>query len=67
TGDANWDVIIHFDPCRPRHCSGCVLESCPVRSEPFAERASFEALDPTREDESLDEGTPLGIDTRINS
>jgi len=67
TGDSNWDVIIHFDPCRPRHCSGCVLESCPVRSEPFAKRASFEALDPTREDESLDEGIPLGIDTKVNS
>lgn len=64
---SNWDVIIHYDPCRPRHCAGCMMSSCPVRSEPFVERESFETLDPTREDESLDEGIPLAMKTEANS
>lgn len=53
------DVIVHFDPCRPRHCRGCVVEACPVREAPFVvrERISFERA--TREDETLDSGTPL--------
>ncbi|CAG0948965.1 Manganese efflux system protein MneP [Myxococcaceae bacterium] len=29
------DVIVHFDPCRPRHCSSCRVEACPLREAPF--------------------------------
>ena len=36
------DVIIHFDPCRPRHCSRCNLEDCAIRREPQTWPAHFE-------------------------
>ncbi len=55
-----WDVIIHYDPCRPRHCGSCKMERCPVRSERFSAREPFDVVGSTREDESLDEGIPLG-------
>lgn len=58
--DPGWDVIIHYDPCRPRHCAACTVEPCSVRSEPFVSRPALTLLDATREDESLDEGLPLG-------
>jgi cation diffusion facilitator family transporter len=29
------DVIVHIDPCTPRHCSACQIENCPVRSTPL--------------------------------
>ena len=32
------DVIVHFDPCRPRQCPGCAMPECPVRSARFEER-----------------------------
>jgi cation diffusion facilitator family transporter len=62
--DHAWDVIIHYDPCRPRHCASCKMDPCPVRSEPFVARAPLTVLETTREDESLDEGTPLGMNPR---
>ena len=62
--DHAWDVIIHYDPCRPRHCANCKMEPCPVRSEPFVTREPLTVFETTREDESLDEGTPLGMITR---
>ena len=31
------DAIVHFDPCRPRHCPACRMEPCPVREAPFRE------------------------------
>jgi cation diffusion facilitator family transporter len=65
--DNPWDVIIHFDPCRPRHCSSCKMSQCPVRSEAFVVRDPLTVLDSTREDETLDEGTPLGMNTRASS
>ncbi|MCP5044351.1 MAG: cation transporter [bacterium] len=58
--EGRWDVIVHYDPCRPRHCARCTMDSCPVRSEAFRVREPFNLLDATREDESLDEGLPLG-------
>jgi cation diffusion facilitator family transporter len=61
-----WDVIIHYDPCRPRHCSGCSMDACPVRSEPFESREAFEVIRSTREDETLDEGIPLSSEPRID-
>jgi len=33
------EAILHFDPCRPHHCSGCIVEPCPVRSTPLAARS----------------------------
>lgn len=53
------EVITHFDPCRPRHCTGCSMEPCSVRSAPFA-RLRLLTLDrATRSDEALDTGTPI--------
>ena len=60
--ERSWDVIIHYDPCRPRHCGGCKMDPCAVRSHPFASREPFELIRATREDETLDEGIPLGAD-----
>jgi cation diffusion facilitator family transporter len=34
------DVVVHLDPCVPRHCAACTMPRCPVRSrqleKPFA-------------------------------
>jgi cation diffusion facilitator family transporter len=54
------DVIIHFDPCRPRHCPGCAMPDCAVRSRALQERAPLTVPDITRQDEDLDDGSPLG-------
>jgi len=32
------ELALHLDPCHPGVCSGCDLDGCPVRSEPFAGR-----------------------------
>jgi cation diffusion facilitator family transporter len=45
------DVIVHFDPCRPRHCPGCAIEGCPVRAAPFGAREPLTLDRATREDE----------------
>ena len=58
------DAIVHFDPCRPRHCRGCQVEDCPVRAEPFAIRQPFSLERATRGDETLDTGQPLEKDER---
>ncbi len=47
------EVIVHFDPCRPRYCAGCPVEACPVRSAPFATRRPLTLERATREDEAL--------------
>jgi divalent metal cation (Fe/Co/Zn/Cd) transporter len=44
------EVIVHFDPCRPRDCASCSLAECPVRSQPFAKRERFTLERATRED-----------------
>jgi cation diffusion facilitator family transporter len=44
------EVIVHFDPCRPRDCSSCAYAECPVRSVPFAKRERFTLERATRED-----------------
>jgi len=36
------DFVVHLDPCRPMHCSGCAMPGCPVRSSPLGERAPFD-------------------------
>lgn len=53
------EVIVHFDPCRPRHCSGCSVEPCPVRAAAFVARRPLDVERATRGDEGLDSGAPL--------
>src|SRR5262245_31412110 len=36
------DFVVHLDPCRPMHCSGCAMPDCPVRSSPLAEPVRFD-------------------------
>ena len=54
------DVIVHFDPCRPRHCGGCAVADCPVRAEPFRSRDPLTLERSVRADEKLDTGEPVG-------
>jgi len=46
------DAVVHFDPCRPRHCSGCGVADCRVRELPCTERRAItrESATDTRED-----------------
>jgi cation diffusion facilitator family transporter len=44
------EVIVHFDPCRPRDCASCAFAECPVRSHAFAKREAFTLERTTRED-----------------
>jgi len=44
------DVIVHFDPCRPRQCAGCDLTPCPVRAAAFTGRTPWRVETATRED-----------------
>ncbi len=53
------DTIVHFDPCRPRHCPSCAMPDCPVRSAPVARRLPISLERATRGDESLETGIPL--------
>jgi cation diffusion facilitator family transporter len=53
------EAIVHFDPCRPRHCVGCVVAPCPVRSAPFVARRPLDIERATRGDETLDTGAPV--------
>lgn len=53
------DVIVHFDPCRPRQCPGCAVRGCPVRGAPFTRRAAIDLERALRGDEGLDSGAPI--------
>jgi cation diffusion facilitator family transporter len=53
------DVIVHFDPCRPRQCSSCALPDCPVRSSPCQATPPITAEQAARGDERLDSGDPV--------
>lgn len=53
------DAIVHFDPCRPRHCAHCRTEDCPVREAAFRSLRSFTLERVTRIDETLDTGHPI--------
>ena len=57
--DAQGDVLVHFDPCRPRHCPGCALEACRVRAAAFTERAPLTLASATRGEEELETGEPV--------
>lgn len=58
------ETIVHFDPCRPRHCAGCRLEDCPVRARPFAAQGTISLERATRADEALDSGVPVREEDR---
>ncbi len=53
------EAIVHFDPCRPRHCRGCCVDPCPVRSAAFLQRSPLTLERATRGDEALDTGAPI--------
>ena len=48
------DVIVHFDPCRPRECAGCVMTDCPVRAAAFFRREPLTLERATREDQIVE-------------
>jgi cation diffusion facilitator family transporter len=54
------ETIVHFDPCRSRHCAGCRLEECPVRAHPLRAQEPISLERATRADETLDTGAPVG-------
>ena len=53
------EVITHFDPCRPRHCRGCAMDPCPVRTAPLDTLRPLTLERATRSDETLDSGIPI--------
>jgi len=54
------DVIVHFDPCRPRECPGCVIADCPVRGAAHFRREPLTLERATREDQVVEsEGREL--------
>lgn len=53
------EAIVHFDPCRPRHCVGCAVEACPVRSDALVSQRPITLERATRGDEMLDSGAPV--------
>jgi cation diffusion facilitator family transporter len=42
------DTMVHLEPCTPVACTGCDLEDCPVRSEPFVARERWDAASVSR-------------------
>jgi cation diffusion facilitator family transporter len=59
------EAIVHFDPCRPRHCAGCAMAACPVRAAAFVARRPLTLERATRGDESLDTGAPVLSPARV--
>jgi len=55
-------VIVHFDPCRPRMCSSCAVDPCPIRKEPFVRQEPIRVELARREDEVLESGAPLAAE-----
>ncbi len=56
--EAGGDVLIHFDPCRPRQCPSCALPNCGVRQAPLVRRAPLTLERAVRREEVLDTGEP---------
>ncbi len=52
------EAIVHFDPCRPRHCRACGVCDCPVRGAPSEGTPPITLDRATRGDETLDSGAP---------
>jgi cation diffusion facilitator family transporter len=53
------DVIVHFDPCRPRQCPICPVDPCPVREAGLVRRIPISLERALRADEQLEDGLPL--------
>ena len=53
------EVIVHFDPCRPRLCPSCEMPGCAIREAPFRERLAWSHGRATRRDELLESGAPV--------
>jgi cation diffusion facilitator family transporter len=49
------EAVVHFDPCRPAHCAGCLMPACPVRSAPPGERPILTRERVTRTDPAAGE------------
>ncbi|MCZ6463334.1 MAG: cation diffusion facilitator family transporter [Proteobacteria bacterium] len=50
------DVVVHFDPCTPRDCTGCTMRDCPVRESACRNRPPLTLTSATRGDEVHAEG-----------
>ena len=48
------DIVVHFDPCRPRECSSCEMSLCPVREAPSTGRRPIDIARATRSDEAVE-------------
>ncbi|MBW2314155.1 MAG: 2-amino-4-hydroxy-6-hydroxymethyldihydropteridine diphosphokinase [Deltaproteobacteria bacterium] len=57
--DGPTEVIVHFDPCRPRLCAGCEMTDCAIRETGFEVRYPWSRERATRVDEALETGEPL--------
>ena len=57
--EAGGDVLVHFDPCRPRQCGCCAIPDCPVREHPFGRRQPIDLERAVRGDEELETGLPV--------
>jgi len=53
------EVIVHFDPCRPRLCPTCQMVDCQIREAGFQERFPWSQDRATRRDEFLETGVPV--------
>lgn len=52
------ELMLHFDPCRPRHCKGCPYEPCPVRSHACLGREPITLERAIRPNEDAETGRP---------
>ncbi len=41
--EAEAEFIVHLDPCRPSHCSGCAMAGCALRFEALEKPVEFSA------------------------
>lgn len=53
------DVLVHFDPCRPRQCPICEMAGCPVRKADLRGRPPLTLARATRAEEALETGEPV--------
>jgi hypothetical protein len=37
------DFVVHLDPCRPSHCSGCAMPACALRVAVLEKPVEFSA------------------------
>jgi cation diffusion facilitator family transporter len=58
------DVIVHFDPCRPRQCPICPMADCRVRQAPLRAVEPIGLERAVRGEESLESGEPISSRAR---